>query len=233
MELLDAAAAPIDGEPAAQLARRLRTARDRSCRAAGSSRPSSPARGTSPETHRRPRGGRAPRCGKDRAPSGPCRSTKIRNASCPLASSRSKALEQVAVGQRAKCAGVEQGIKRPPARPRLACRHRSLRPQSSRPIAIHSRQSYCAVRWSILTKKAMIHQAPTIGPELPMAADTDRQLLFGLIALQVGLIDQAQLVAAFQASAHDKTRPLADHLCDRGSLGIDSRARSRRWRPCT
>ena len=37
-----------------------------------------------------------------------------------------------------------------------------------------------------------------------MAATTDRHLLFGLIALQVGLIDQAQLVAAFQAWARDK-----------------------------
>ena len=49
-----------------------------------------------------------------------------------------------------------------------------------------------------------------------MAAATDRHLLFGLIALQVGLIDQAQLVAAFQAWARDKGRSLADHLADRG-----------------
>ena len=45
-----------------------------------------------------------------------------------------------------------------------------------------------------------------------MAADAERHLLFGLIALQVGLVDQSQLVAAFQAWAHDKSRPLADHL---------------------
>ena len=30
-------------------------------------------------------------------------------------------------------------------------------------------------------------------------ADVDRDLLFGLIALRVGLIDEAQLVAAFKA----------------------------------
>ena len=52
---------------------------------------------------------------------------------------------------------------------------------------------------------------------------TDRDLLFGLIALQVGLIDQAQLVAAFQAWARDKSRPLADHLADRGGIDIDGR----------
>ena len=57
-----------------------------------------------------------------------------------------------------------------------------------------------------------------------MASATDRQLLFGLIALQVGLIDQAQLVAAFQAWARDKARPLADHLADRGGPDAEGRA---------
>jgi len=55
-----------------------------------------------------------------------------------------------------------------------------------------------------------------------MAAD--RHLLFGLIALQVGLVDQGQLVAAFQAWARDKSRTLADHLADRGGLDDDGRA---------
>jgi hypothetical protein len=46
-----------------------------------------------------------------------------------------------------------------------------------------------------------------------MAAVTaERHLLFGLLALQVGLIQQAQLVAAFHAWTGDKSRPLADHL---------------------
>jgi eukaryotic-like serine/threonine-protein kinase len=52
-------------------------------------------------------------------------------------------------------------------------------------------------------------------------AETDQHLLFGLIALQVGLIDQAQLVAAFQAWARDKSRPLADYL---GSLDAEGKA---------
>src|SRR6185437_10477427 len=55
-----------------------------------------------------------------------------------------------------------------------------------------------------------------------MAAD--RPLLFGLVALQVGLIDQAQLVAAFQSWARDRSRSLADHLADRAGLDADSRA---------
>jgi hypothetical protein len=46
----------------------------------------------------------------------------------------------------------------------------------------------------------------------------DRHLLFGLLALQNGLIDQVQLVAAFQAWTRDKARSLADHLVALGHL---------------
>jgi serine/threonine-protein kinase len=51
-----------------------------------------------------------------------------------------------------------------------------------------------------------------------MADSPERHLLFGLIALQVGLIDQAQLVAAFQAWARYKHRPLVEHLLASGHL---------------
>ena len=44
----------------------------------------------------------------------------------------------------------------------------------------------------------------------------DRHLLFGLLALQNGFIQQAQLVAAFHAWTCDKSRSLADHLIARG-----------------
>lgn len=40
--------------------------------------------------------------------------------------------------------------------------------------------------------------------------DASDSLLFGLLALQNGLIDQAQLVAAFQAWTRDRGQPLAD-----------------------
>jgi serine/threonine-protein kinase len=50
-----------------------------------------------------------------------------------------------------------------------------------------------------------------------------RDLLFGLIALQVGLVDQAQLVAAFEAWTHDKSAPLADHLVALGHLDASRR----------
>ena len=49
----------------------------------------------------------------------------------------------------------------------------------------------------------------------------DRDLLFGLLALQNGLIDQGQLVAAFPAWTRDKARPLADHLVARGDLDAE------------
>jgi eukaryotic-like serine/threonine-protein kinase len=52
----------------------------------------------------------------------------------------------------------------------------------------------------------------------------ERDLLCGLIALQVGLIDQGQLVAAFQAWARDRAQPLADRLVDRGDLDAEQRA---------
>ncbi len=53
------------------------------------------------------------------------------------------------------------------------------------------------------------------------AIATERDLLFGLLALQNGLIDQGKLVAAFQAWTRDKARPLAEHLTARGDLDRD------------
>src|SRR5262249_21168440 len=57
-----------------------------------------------------------------------------------------------------------------------------------------------------------------------MAAEADHHLLFGLLALQNGLIDQVQLVAAFQAWTRDKGHDLADHLVARGDLDAEQRA---------
>jgi len=48
----------------------------------------------------------------------------------------------------------------------------------------------------------------------------DHDLLFGLLALQNGLVNQAQLVAAFQAWTLDKSRQLAEHLVSRGDLDV-------------
>ena len=59
---------------------------------------------------------------------------------------------------------------------------------------------------------------------MPRSLDPSRELLFGMLALQIGLIDQGQLVAAFQAWARDKARSIADHLLDRGSLDAEQRA---------
>ena len=65
-----------------------------------------------------------------------------------------------------------------------------------------------------------------------MAAETDRHLLFGLLALQTGLIQPAQLVAAFHAWTCDKARPLADHLVALGYLTpfCSASRPKRRWR---
>jgi serine/threonine-protein kinase len=56
------------------------------------------------------------------------------------------------------------------------------------------------------------------------AMSAERNLLFGLLALQNGLIDQGQLVAAFQAWTRERARPLAEHLANRGDLDPDQRA---------
>jgi serine/threonine-protein kinase len=51
----------------------------------------------------------------------------------------------------------------------------------------------------------------------------EQDLLFGLLALQIGLIDQARLVAAFQAWTLDKARGLAQLLVTRGDLDDEQR----------
>jgi serine/threonine protein kinase/tetratricopeptide (TPR) repeat protein len=56
------------------------------------------------------------------------------------------------------------------------------------------------------------------------AVAADRNLLFGLLALQNGLINQSQLVAAFQAWTLDKARALADHFISLGHLNDAERA---------
>ena len=53
---------------------------------------------------------------------------------------------------------------------------------------------------------------------------TDRDLLFGLLSLQNGLIDPGQLVTAFQAWMRDKSKSLAEHLEAQGALSRDRRA---------
>ena len=55
-------------------------------------------------------------------------------------------------------------------------------------------------------------------------SDLPHDLLFGLLALQTGMVDQAQLVAAFQAWAVSKTRPMAAVLFEHGALDEDGRA---------
>ena len=57
-----------------------------------------------------------------------------------------------------------------------------------------------------------------------MTAAADHHLLFGLLALQNGIINQGQLVAAFQAWTLDKSKSLADHLEARGDLTAARRA---------
>ena len=54
--------------------------------------------------------------------------------------------------------------------------------------------------------------------------ETPRDLLFGLLALQIGLIDQEQLIGAFSAWSRAKGRTLAEILIERGAIDEESRA---------
>src|SRR5262249_59950467 len=54
--------------------------------------------------------------------------------------------------------------------------------------------------------------------------DTDRTLLFGVLALQADLLDPARFAEACSAWAARKDTPLADLLVERGWLGPEDRA---------
>jgi WD40 repeat protein/tRNA A-37 threonylcarbamoyl transferase component Bud32 len=58
----------------------------------------------------------------------------------------------------------------------------------------------------------------------PLPAASDRNLLFGVLALQADLIDQTQFVEACTLWSTHKQVPLADLLVDRGWLTADDRA---------
>jgi hypothetical protein len=66
-------------------------------------------------------------------------------------------------------------------------------------------------------------------------ADANPNLLFGLMALQNGMNDQDQLVAAFRAWSRDAGRSIAEQLAGRaaGSSGSDYRgpAMFGAWQP--
>ena len=49
---------------------------------------------------------------------------------------------------------------------------------------------------------------------MPSPLDPSRDLLLGLLALQTGLINQAQLVAAFHAWTQAHDRPMAEILAE-------------------
>jgi serine/threonine-protein kinase len=53
--------------------------------------------------------------------------------------------------------------------------------------------------------------------------EPERDLLFGILALQNGLIEQADLIAAFQCWTTERSRPMGQVLVERGSLSPDDR----------
>src|SRR6185295_17219257 len=53
--------------------------------------------------------------------------------------------------------------------------------------------------------------------------NADRNLLFGVLALQMDFITREQLIAAMQAWAFDKSKPLGEILLDRKIIAQDNR----------
>ena len=56
------------------------------------------------------------------------------------------------------------------------------------------------------------------------SSDPSHDLLFGLLAMQTGLIDEGALFAAFAAWSRDKSACVADHLVALGHLDAPRRA---------
>ncbi len=56
------------------------------------------------------------------------------------------------------------------------------------------------------------------------AVESDRNLLFGILALQNGLIEQPDLIAAFQCWSKDRSLPMDQVLVERGALTEGDRA---------
>ncbi len=53
--------------------------------------------------------------------------------------------------------------------------------------------------------------------------DDGRNLLFGILALQNGLVDQTDLIGGFQNWAKDRSRAFSEVLIERGSLSEEGR----------
>src|SRR6185312_10833738 len=62
------------------------------------------------------------------------------------------------------------------------------------------------------------------GPPMGARVEAERDLLFGILALQNGLIEQADLIAAFQVWTKERSCPMAQVLVERGSLSPADRA---------
>ena len=56
------------------------------------------------------------------------------------------------------------------------------------------------------------------------AVDSDSSLLFGMLAIQNGLIEPPDLIAAFQSWCEDQSREMADFLVEHGAMNENGRA---------
>jgi serine/threonine-protein kinase len=75
---------------------------------------------------------------------------------------------------------------------------------------------------------ALAAPAPSGGRPAPMRgparADSDRNLLFGVLALQVGFVSREALIAAVSVWVQDRSKPLDQVLVEQGTLTADEQA---------
>src|SRR6516165_1928120 len=97
------------------------------------------------------------------------------------------------------------------------------------PVRLSCRTAHCIKsRLGSLSDRAPPHVAtPAAGGPgafpMPRSNDAPRDLLFGLLALQNGMVTRDQLVAAFGAWTGAHGRPLAELLSDQGALRPEHR----------
>jgi tRNA A-37 threonylcarbamoyl transferase component Bud32 len=83
-----------------------------------------------------------------------------------------------------------------------------------------ARRRRCSVRKAVWDLARIVRQGRQDGELtiMPRPIDPSRDLLFGLLALQTGLINQAHLVAAFHAWTQATDRSMAEILAEQGAL---------------
>src|SRR5438477_6379980 len=69
----------------------------------------------------------------------------------------------------------------------------------------------------------LLLRAPPMSADSPMAFAADRNMLFGILALQMDFISRDALIAAMNAWVLDKSKPLGQVLLQQGAFRLEDR----------